>query len=120
MKICGIDIEKMKDVLYSVKVKTQLNSAFGLYTDTDHEKTKCETIDFCIALLNRITVESGNKTLCEIIYDIIKEKNKSKFYTNKAKWIKRYDCLMCSNCYAYSTKWTNYCPDCGKEMEKEQ
>lgn len=120
MKICGIDIERMKDVLFAVKVKTQLNAAFGLYCNTDYEKEKCETIDFCIALLNRITAESGNKTLCEIIYDIMKERNKSKFYTNKAKWIERENSFMCSNCYGHTVLATDYCPFCGKEMEIEQ
>lgn len=118
MKIVGLNIEKMKDVLYAVKVKTQLNGAFGLYTDTDYEKAKCETIDFCIALLNRITVEEGNKTLSDIIYDIIKEKNKRKFAINDACWIdvpQDYS-FKCSHCCERSSSPTAFCPHCGSRM----
>lgn len=118
MKICGIDIEEMKRALNSIKVKIQLNGAFGLYTDTDCEKTKCETIDFCIALLNKITAEDGNKTLCEIIYDIIKEKNKSKFAINDACWItvpQDYS-FKCSHCGKHNGSETEFCPHCGSRM----
>ena len=118
MKICGIDIEKMKGTLNAIKVRTQLNNAFGLCGDADYAKTKCETIDFCIALLNKITAEEGNKTLSEIIYDIIKEKNKSKYAINDACWItvpQDYS-FKCSHCGKHSGSETDFCPHCGSRM----